>query len=62
MRIFNSKNFCIKRENCLKRFQVVFRRWRVCYILNVDIFEKVGFSLFELKLNNVVDQFFELFG
>ena len=59
MRIF-VKNFFIKNENCLKRFQVVFQLWRVCYITNVEIFEKVGFSIFELKLNNVLDQFFEL--
>ena len=59
MRIF-VKNFCIKHENCLKRFQVVFQFWRVCYITKVEIFEKVGFSLFELELNNVLDQFFEL--
>ena len=59
MRIF-VEIFCMKYENCLKRFQVVFQLWRVCYIRNVEIFEKLGFLLFNLKLNSVLDQFFEL--
>ena len=51
------KIFCIKYENCLKRFQVVFQLWRVCYIRNVEIFENLGFLFFKLKLNSVLDQF-----
>ena len=38
MRIF-VEIFCIKYEKCLKRFQVVFQLWRVCYIKNDKIFE-----------------------
>ena len=51
------KIFCIKYENCLKRFQVVFQLWRVCIIRNVQIFEKLGFLLFNLELSNVLDHF-----
>ena len=38
-----------------------FQLWRVCYIRNVEIFEKVGFSFSKLNLNSVLDHFFELF-
>ena len=48
----------VKYENCLKRFQVVFQFWRVCYVRNVKIFEKLDFLLFNLKLNSVLDQTF----
>ena len=54
------KFFCMKYENCLKTFQVVFQLWRVFYIRNAEIFEELGFLLLNLKLNIVLDHFFEL--
>ena len=55
------KKFLLQVWKLSEKISGCFQLWRVCYIRNVEIFEKVGFSLFNLNLNSVLDHFFELF-